>query len=337
MDQKIMAVLMAALLVAVVGVVIVDDASDSDASVSTTGSIKVSFKGADSNWVSTTVSAFDVYKAVDSAKTTLGYTITITGENATWNKDEGGYYNPDINYGVISQINGSSNFTIFVYNNSTSQWVTAKAPLGWYRPFADYAAAVTFDDGTCAGASNVAISMDGSAPSGIDVISLTAIASTADFRYAFTLKDNQEIINVASGINVLINRGSSYVSHELTTSDLRAGITIYGYGSDAYLALKNAISPVVGGEKTFELMGSEPYQYYQYYSWMDTILGYGTQSIYDSDENGDYSQYIYWIQSGTNSNNGGDYTLGYYSKLSGAYNDVYAFTLTYDITEKYYY
>lgn len=337
MNQKIMAVLMAALLVAVVGVVIVDDASDSDASVSTTGSIKVSFKDTGGNWVSTTVSAFDVYQAVDSAKTTLGYTITITGENATWNKDEGGYYNPDINYGAISQINGSSNFTIFVYNNTASQWVTAKAPLGWYRPFADYAAAVTFDDGTCAGASNVAISMDGSAPSGISAISLTAISTTDNFIYAFTLKDNLNTVNVPSGTMVLIEDGPFYDSHELTASDLQSGITIYGYGSDAYLALKNAISPVIGGEKTFELKGSSPYQYYQYYSWMDTIIGYGTQSIYGSDDNGDYSQYLYWIQSGTNSNNGGDYTLGYYSKLSGAYNDVDAFTLTYDVTEKYYY
>lgn len=334
MNNKVISMMVAALLVIVAGAVMMDVASDSDATAS--GSVKVYYKGT-GGWSDTTVSAFDLYQAVETAKTTLGYTITITGENSTWNKLEDGYYNPDKDYGTISQINGSSDFTVYVYDDESSAWVVAKAPLGWYRPFEDYAQTVTFQDGTCAGASNVAISTDGTVPTATDVIDFTSVGTGADYRYAFTLKNNQNTINVPAGTNVKIKDGRNYVTHELTTTELRAGITIYGYGSDAYLALKDALSPVTGGDYAFELVDMGSYQYYQYYSWMDEILNAGTQSIYGSDSTGNFSQYIYWVQSGTGTTAGADYTLGYYSMLSGSYNNLGAFTLTYDITEKYYY
>ena len=154
MDNKVISMMVAALLVIVAGAVVMDTASDSDATAS--GSVKVYYKGT-GDWSNTTVSAFDLYQAVETAKTTLGYTITITEENSTWNKLENGYYNPDKDYGTISQVSGSSDFTVYVYDDESSAWVVAKAPLGWYRPFEDYAQTVTFEDGTCAGASNVAI------------------------------------------------------------------------------------------------------------------------------------------------------------------------------------
>ncbi len=336
MIDKLKTVAIVALLVIVAGAVVVDGVTDSDASVSATGSVKVFYKD-DGVWESKVVNAFDVYQAVQSAKVDLGYTVTITDENSTWNIDEGGYWNPDINYGNISQIDGSSDFTISVYNNSDSQWVIAEDSLGWYRPFADYATSVSFQSGVCAGASNVAISADGTTPSTEETIGLTQITNTSDYRYAFTLKDNRNAVDVPAGTMVWIQRGLIFVQHELTASELAAGITIYGYGSDAYLALKNAISPVVGGVYTFELCGEAPYQYYKYYSWMDTILEAGTQTINGTEGERNYSQYVYWVQSGTNTTAGGDYTLGYYSKLSGGYNDLDEFTLTYEITEKYYY
>lgn len=335
MFAKMKTVAVAALLVIVAGAIVINGVADSEASVSATGSVQVSYTGA-SGWTSKTVDAYDVYQAVAAAQSDLGYTITISEENEDWQKTEYGYSNPNVNYGVISKINNGTDFTIYVYNNETSTWAVAQSALGWYRPFADYAENVTFVGGIFAGTANVAISTDGSSPSSITTISLTPITETDNFRYAFTLKDNRNAIVVPTNTMVTIEDMDEYIDVALTENMLRGGVTIYGYGSDAYLALKDALPGVTGGDLTFELINAGDYSYYQYYSWMGTILGTGTIPITGQDEQGSYTQYIYWIQKDLPAGTESFYTMGFYSKLSGAYNDVSSFSLTYDITAKYY-
>lgn len=344
MNQKFAAIIVATMLVAITGAVLLENASESDGSVTTTGSVQVSYyTGTENGWSSVTVSAYDVYQAVNASQTSLGYTVTVT-EN-TWNQyNPYGYWEPNEDYGTVTAVNGSDSFNIYVYNNTSNSWVAAQAALGWYRPFTDYAATVTFDGGASAGASNVAITTAVSAPGSNDVtpIALTSIASDNNYRYAFTLKDNTAAVDVPSGTSVLTKSGRVYTTTTLTSTMLQEGITIYGYGSDAYLALRNALSAsnVVGGNTTFILNypGTE-YEYYSYYSWMGSILGSGTVPVTGTDEDGrSYTQYKYWVQDSVNTNlNGGDYTLGYYSILNGAYNDVGEFTLTYDLWGQKYY
>lgn len=339
MDGKIKTMMVAALLVIVAGAAVIYSESDSEASVTTTGSFKVFYKNTGSSWSNTTVYAFDAYQAVESAKTALDYTVTVSDGDGAWQKTENYYSNPNVNYGNISTINGSTDFTIFVYNNTLSTWVVAQDPLGWYRPFTDYASTVTFENGAFAGTANVAISMDGSAPSTVGTIALTPISQTSDFRYSFTLKDNYGTVVVPNGISVTIDDYGEFVTETLTTDDVRAGITIYGYGSDAYLAFKNALSTVSGEDHTYTVHGSGDDTYYLYYSWMATTLGAGTVDLSGQEEDTQkyYSQYVYWVQK--NADTGADclYTLGFYSKLSGAYNDADSFSMTYSITDKWYY
>lgn len=343
MNQKLVVMFVATMLVAVTGAVLLQGASESEGSVATTGSVQVSYyTGAESGWTSITVSAYDVYQAVNAAQASLNYTVTVT-ENA-WNQyNPNGYWEPNEDYGTVTAVNGSSSFNIYVYNAS-SGWVPAQAALGWYRPFTDYATTVSFDGGASAGASNVAITTAGSAPGSSDVtpIGPTSIASNASYRYAFTLKDDTASVNVPAGTSVTIKSGRVYTTTTLTSTMLQNGVTIYGYGSDAYLALKNALSAsnVVGGDETFVLnYPGTDYEYYSYYSWMGSILGSGTVPVTGTEDDGrTYTQYQYWVQNSVDTSlNGGLYTLGYYSILNGAYNDVGAFTMTYHLWEQKYY
>lgn len=346
MNQKFAAIIVATMLVAITGAVLLENASESDGSVTTTGSVQVSYyTGTENGWSSVTVSAYDVYQAVNAAQTSLGYTVTVT-EN-TWNQyNPYGYWEPNENYGTVTAVNGFSSFNIYVYNNTSNSWVAAQAALGWYRPFTDYATTVSFVGGASAGASNVAITTAVSAPASDDVtpIGLTSIVSNGNYRYAFTLKDNTQSVNVPSGTYVTTKNILGYNTETLTSEMLQGGITIYGYGSDAYLALKNALSSsdsnIVGGNTTFVLNNPGTiYEYYTYYSWMGSILGSGTVPVTGTDEDDrTYTQYKYWVQDSVDTDlNGGDYTLGYYSILNGAYNDVSEFTLTYDLWGQKYY
>lgn len=339
MNGKMKTMMIAALLVIVAGAAVIYSESDSEASVTTTGSFKVFYKNTGSSWSNTTVYAFDAYQAVESAKTALNYTVTVSDGNGAWQKTENYYSNPNVDYGKVSMINGNTNFTIFVYNNALSTWVVAQDPLGWYRPFTDYASTVTFENQAFAGTANVAISMDGSIPSTEGTIALTPISQTSDFRYAFTLKDNYGTVVVPENTTVTIEDWGEYVETTLTTDDLEDGITIYGYGSDAYLAFKDALATVNGENHAYVLKNPGEYQYYQYYSWMGAILGSGTVDLSGTEQGSNryYSQYVYWIQEDSDTGTECLYTLGFYSKLSGAYNDVDSFDMTYSITEKYYY
>lgn len=84
------------------------------------------------------------------------FPITFATGATDWQKTEQGISNPNENYGTIATVNGSEAFTVFVY---TSTWEIANPAIGWYRPYADYASAVTFSetDGRSAGSSNIAI------------------------------------------------------------------------------------------------------------------------------------------------------------------------------------
>ena len=117
----------------------------------------------------------------------------------------------------------------------------------------------------------------------------------------------------------------------LNATNLASGVTITGYGSDAYLALKNAlnVAPLdnVVGEETIPVNG------YNNYSWIDTIFGLGTVQTQGLDTPSDWTDdvYVYWSQydgnySGEGSGQLSGFVLGAYSPLTGAneFSMVYA-------------
>ncbi|MBQ4411271.1 MAG: hypothetical protein II848_00470 [Candidatus Methanomethylophilus sp.] len=344
MSKVLFAWISAFLMVAVGCAVLVDAADDSAATcpsschcldpadVTVTGSVNVYYY-VNNQWDAVNVPAYDLKQAVDAASNTLGYSLTYaTGANV-WTDGS----NPTVNYGEIATVNSSATFTIFVYDNTSSQWIEAQTAIGWYRPFADYAA-TEFPDGSSAGAANIAIvpAAVSAIPAGtateLAMVGLTQITQTAEYRYCFHLQAN---ITVPIGVMVTVyDEDEGFTTVELNNTMLTNGIVIYGYGSDGYQALKNALpGQVVGQEVTFELhTNPNNTTYYTFYSWMDTVLGAGTISEFGDN----YSKYTYWASYTCGHVTGGtdwlSYTFGYYSKLVGNYNPACGFTYLYEVS-----
>lgn len=310
--SKSYALFAAILMIAVGGIVVFNDSDNADAQTetTTTGLVKVNYYNG-STWSATTVDAFDVYQAVVAAQSELHYTVAVTGDNDTYNTLVGSgawaYYDIDADYGTLATVNESTNFSVKVYNGSA--WVVAQPALGWYRPFADYAEKVTFANEVSAGAANVAIIAGSSDATPVsETISFTAIEHTSDFAYTFTFTARDGAIT-----------DSSFVS----------GRPVTGYGSDAYLALCNALGNKVVGQNVCVANGG---YYNTYYSWIDTIFNAGTVTEYD--EVYDEYTYTYWASYSIGANGVStylDYTLGYYSTLFGAPNSVSQFKFAYEV------
>lgn len=285
------------------------------------------------------------------------------------------YYNPNVDYGTLSTItessttNSISSYHIYVYttkttsvtsngtttSTSTTGWFepssASTSALGWIHPYADYSAYITDDSASTTNttityslaSANIAISYGEATAAQLNSISrtnTTTIAQYTDaYQYSFTISGTG--LKAFSGVSVIIQDEdgefttgtlSTYVPSGTNVVTLDA-VTIYGWGSNAFEALKNALgaSNVVGqGEDQTLRTSSSGSTYYTYYSWMDTILGSGTESSFTSSS----STYSYW--SSYIGSDYCDYTLGYYSGISGAYNSASNFVLTY-VTSTYYY
>lgn len=312
MDRKIASLIVVALLVVTAGAFIAVDHDPVDADTTTTGTVNVYYNASGSStWTSSTQDAYNLYLAVYGARTSLGYSMATTGANTQWYVTTGGYSNPNTSYGLISEINGSTTFSIYGYNTTNASWDDISSlPLGWLRPYADYSA-VTVVGAVSSVYANVAIVQGNASTSSIsttDLASPVSVQGNSSYYYTFLLCDSTATVTVPSGTSVKVPSGSSYVSHTLTTAELQAGITVCGYGSDAYLALLDAVgSSLVGQTTSWIDQGS----YYTYYSWMDSLFGVGTVSQSNSDGS---MTYYYWM-SMDNEGNYLNWTLGYYSTV----------------------
>lgn len=342
MNSKIMAT-MASLMMVVVAFAGVSALIDSsDAATSNDGIVDVYFKGPTGDLASTTVTAYDLYQAVTVADSTLGF--TAESNDSSWNQLEGEapyqYYNPDQNYGTLSGITigdstiSISAFTVYVYNtavNSTAySWNVANPAIGWYHPYSDYSAFYT------SGTTNYSMA---SAAIAIIYVTETTTESVLDnttpktpvtvtdddsFKYTFTIKSNHALS--FGNVNVKIEEDGIIDDGVLNTSNIRSGMTIVGWGSNAYEALKNALgSTNVEGQSEYALLiVTDTSSYYKYYSWLGPVLGADTDTTVNAD--GSYT-YKYW------SSYVGDqyceYTFGYYSSIAGAPNSGNSFTLHY--------
>ncbi len=303
---------------ATVGCVTVFDESDNaDAVTTSTGSVKVFFYDG-FNYDSAVVPAYDAYQAVkafDATHDSITIGDAVDNERTHYLSNQWGDYTEiNGNYGALATVNGSSAFTIFVYQDNA--WVPAQDAIGWYRPFADYAENCFFVDDAgehiaSAGAANIAIVIGNYAeiPGNPGAtIGLTEVTQTADFRYTFHIFDSTATIT----------------DHP----ELVDGVDIVGYGSDANLALLQALGDLASSQDEIVKtnVSGVGNTYYSYYSWSEAIYGVGTQ--YGMIIDGVEYTYVYW-ESRDSEWNYLDFNLGHYSALNGALNNENEFYLVY--------
>lgn len=349
--EKMMAAF-AAMMMVVTGLVIVGIADDSAAD-NETKTVNVYFDGS-GTWECTSYDVFNVFEAIQAASGIANMGILYTSNETDWTETSqynGTYPNPD--YGTISSIRYiyydddleeevivvPASHTIWGCN-SDGNWVNiTNYALGWIRPFTDYAAYAEFiyNGNVVVGASafaNVAIQMNGTALTAIDSTSLRALTNPADrgdCEYTFIIKDTTGKLANAFGQSTYYGRQTSASANatQLDMDDLQttAGITVYGYGSDAFLALIHATNGATFGQQETWIYNSQ-YGYYTNYSWMEYMFGIGTTS---SPREGGGMIYDYWASYNENH----EYTsfnLGYHTCVPGYYTHAFSSDYTYSCT-----
>lgn len=354
MNNKLMATVLSVVMVLSCATLVT--ASDAIADTGETANVNVYYYTDANNYCVSSVYAYDLYQAVVTASGSLGISIetaTITEEDDygnmidykgdSWTAQHVGYIDVNPYYGTLSKIGGEdiSNFSIYVYQSD--RWVIADPAIGWYRPFQDYADVAVFEDDRSAGAANILIvprEYESEISFPTDTMGLTQIGTTSEYRYTFRIQNIAEGVTVTipdDGISVLMDVNGIDVGYTIHSSDIESGVTIVGYGSDAYLALLNALgNDYFDGQ---EVRSDDSQGYTTYYSWMEHIFGISTE--YETHDetvdgvDGYWSDYYYWA-SYTSSGDYLDFTLGYYSGLSGAPNPGTSFEITYELSSMFF-
>lgn len=341
MNGKVYAIIMAAIMVAAVGVVLVDT-TDSDADSNTSyGQFNI-YVNYGSGWG--TVGVADGYDACIALKDYASdNSLSISIDDATYTYSWG-YYNINTNYGDLTTLgqmteNDNSKWNVIYYSTTGSGWTLGSSDaLGYYKPFADYntnfqTANIALYFGTVEGATSA---MNSLPTTGLkSVVPMTTIINNPDFAVSFFIKiDGEGVLDDVFDIDG--SQPSIASPLTITKNDLLNGITITGYGSDIYLALKNAV-----GSSNISAVEAVPGQdngsYITNYSWMNSLFGLSTVFVDDCGTD-DWSDDIYawWIQytSYTDDSNvqndvKSDFVLGYYSPLQEAPNTLASYSLIY--------
>lgn len=320
-NTKFMAVLAAFMMVAVAGIVVVQSSDESDAAAGDAGYMNV-YINTGNGWSVETVLAANGCEAVKATSVYDVHDGDVIDDAYTYEYQYGGYWYTDINsnYGEITQLNGTpasgtSTWNVLVYipvwdddeGMNISQWVVASAALGYYKPFADYA-----DEMISYATANVAVWYGDSSNVSSVIASLTSYATApraltqistvqeSVFEHIFYLKNETNNTMDINGTNNVITYNPAtgvYTSGvTLTNSMITAGVYVVGYGSDAELALKNALNaPGQTPDVTFGAT-TDPVPGYLKYGWLDKIFGIGTVQVSGQDTLTDYTDdhYNYW-------------------------------------------
>lgn len=328
-NNKLFAVLAAFMMVAVAGVVVVQFTDDSDAALGTYDQkINVYYYDDNDGWKYSIQSSYNLYQAIAGASTVTGLTPATASGDDSWVSG----YDPNRSYGLITSINNSSNFSIWAWSGSA--WVDyTDVPLGWIRPHEDYGAKVAVPGADFSASANVAIvvgTQDATTLPTTGLQALQTVAGNNNTLYFFTIHDDTGDLEFTGNKTVQVfdqvSATMSTTSFAVTGIQGNNSVVAAGYGTDVYLALidalgTNLVSDNVDGSTGKILAwvehqvfngGVYQYSYYTYYSWMVSAFGVGTD--YDPGT----QTYTYW---GSYSGTYLQYSFGYYSQLSGAYND----------------
>lgn len=305
MSKKVLTMAFAAIFI--VGAFIVAADSDSDATSAGMMNIYV-YDG--SSWTDyTNLSGYNALQALQSSGATFtgdtidGYPSTdyIIQKSNTW----GSYDEINENYGDLLTLNGVTETSTMKWNTyyyDGSVWKVGPAAIGFIVPFTDGALAsanVVLYYGAVVTSVPAEVSTHVSSP-----LPMTD-PSGDDYMMEFYLKVDASgyTPTIAEGTTVVYKVNGAWLEKDLEVSDLTSGITVCGYGSNAYAALINAI-----GEDNIDASSS----YGPYNGWITTLFGLGTVS-------GD--NYTYWNQT-FNNEQYTSFVLGAYSTLQNVPTDL---------------
>lgn len=143
-QKKLIGAIFTVMMMVFAGVVLTPDVSSAE--TDDTNTMNVYFYDG-SQWRSGSYEVFNAFEAVQAAvQGGLGFGIETTAANSMWYvTDALNGTNPNMGYGMISGIKKTADAsftTSFVIKacNPGSSWIDVSAlPLGWLRPFTDYA------------------------------------------------------------------------------------------------------------------------------------------------------------------------------------------------------
>jgi len=309
--KTILAFAVAAMMMFAGGFTLFVGTDESDAAAGAAGNFNVYIYTEENDvgtWTKHYVPAYNAVSAVvacpEYSETTA--TIDLTYDYAYQYGGET-YYDINPAYGTITKFLGLENDSVSgtswnmlvltkTGNESAFSWKLGEAATGWYKPFEDYAAyipaygtaniALYYGDANDSSSMATDLSAFISDNSSNDTISMTPVIKTAGsvFEHRFFIKKILDWgpATISSGTWVKL---WNYLQVPLLKELLPlTGYRIVGYGSDAMLALIDA----VGGSNVEFQETNNPYPGYLTYSWMISMLGLETYYDENSDE------YIYW-------------------------------------------
>ncbi len=326
MSKRIIAVAVAAMFV--FGAFIVSmNAGDSEAV--TAGSMNIYVYDGDGWTDYTNLSGYNALQALQangvavvpashyesSTDTTFLSTDYVIQKSNDW----GAYDEINSNYGDVYSINGVQEdednvWSTYYYDGSS--WVAGPDAIGFIVPFSDGAISsanvvlyYNAGDSSTDIMSAINTYMQGKTLKSVINVLSSDVQSTYATEFYIKITATGYVPSIVDGTTVTYKDGNEWKSKTLGASDLTSGITVLGYGSNAYAALKNAIG-------TANVAGIDAYGPYN--GWITTIFGLGTVSG---------TNYTYWVQK-TSPNTYLSFNMGAYSTLDNVPTDYVGTTTT---------
>ncbi len=331
-------IVLAAVIAMIAAIGITPLASDVESTAGVQGQFNVYVNDGNGWSNGQTVDAYDACIAITSYASSNNLALVI--DSATYTESYG-YKNINVNYGNITTLgskteDSTSKWNVIYYPATGSAWTLGpNDALGLYKPYADYNATyrtanIALYYGTEAEAQDAIASLPVTGLA--SVVPLTQIQNNSAFAVEFTIKVSGQ--NVLDDVYDLASMEVSSTLASVTETTLLSGVTITGYGSDLYLALKDAVGTNVSAVE--EVPGVSYGDYLTNYSWMNSLFGLSTLLVDDKGDD-DWSNdiYAYWTQytnyvAENDSNNAmSEFVLGYYSPLSGAPNEMDSYYIVY--------
>ncbi len=307
--NKIYAVIAAVMMI--VAIPIGFAASDADADAGATGTYSV-YAYDDSTWSSDVVSAYDAAQAVQASDMWIENVDSMV---AKYTQGDWVTYNYTT-YGNITTFMGQTNtddkqWNVFIIDIS-GNIVAADDCLGSYKCFSDYdqahrTANIILYYGSSSMPAQIVAAQYNAYSDKVTESSITNVSDSEAFKVSFNLQITYPGVNASISGSVYDVNGNLVSDASLKAST----VTVVGYGSDCYLALKDAV-----GSENFAGEDTVPGQGYNAYGWMGEMFGLGTIQTGGTDTPSDWTDdtYAYWcIYDSTGQL--ADFVLGAYSPV----------------------
>lgn len=313
---KALAVAIATLMLATAGFALVSSDDDSlDATTPTGGIASYNFYigvTGDSVFTNYTGSGYNAYIALVNALTSAS--VSVTADSA-YTTTSDGYLTINSLYGTVTSLfghtNGENVWNVYMYNNQGS-WVAGPVnALGFYQAYSDYDSSLR--------TANI-ILWYGASGTNVNNLGITLPSSgLKDFVWI----ENNDVYQVTFHISYDTNMSRPSEISPAAWSYMTSHTGTYnGYGSNAYLALCNAISSVDGIDEMYNITysGINNSAYGRVTSIMD-VDQYNTLDAAAGEGYTTYtSTYYYWsLYTGdlSSSSSYASFNLGFYSPISG--------------------